>query len=184
MTNAELALLTILAESPHHGYDIERVIDERGMREWTEIGFSSIYYLLKKSEQMGYVEGKLEETTHGPARRVYHLTAAGRQALHEAVLKALSVPYRRYPPLELALANLPSMTTAEVVTALGQYLDALASRIKHVWASLERQRPLPYFAEAMFTYAIAMGQAEHQWVEQFIQQVQEQHDRVRHRRIE
>ncbi|MGD8625667.1 MAG: helix-turn-helix transcriptional regulator, partial [Anaerolineae bacterium] len=48
MTNAELAILTLVAEAPHHGYEIEQIIQERGMREWTEVGFSSIYYLLKK----------------------------------------------------------------------------------------------------------------------------------------
>ncbi len=52
MTPAELAILSLLAEQPRHGYGIEQVIDERGMREWTAIGFSSIYYLLNKLEQI------------------------------------------------------------------------------------------------------------------------------------
>jgi DNA-binding PadR family transcriptional regulator len=43
MTNAELAILSLVAEQPRHGYEIEQVIEEREMREWTEIGFSSIY---------------------------------------------------------------------------------------------------------------------------------------------
>ena len=53
MTNAELAILSLVAEEPRHGYDIEQVIEARGMRDWTEIGFSSIYYLLKKLEKSG-----------------------------------------------------------------------------------------------------------------------------------
>ncbi|MFL7891509.1 MAG: PadR family transcriptional regulator, partial [Anaerolineales bacterium] len=48
MTNAELAILSLIAEQPRHGYDIEQAIVARGMRDWTEIGFSSIYYLLNK----------------------------------------------------------------------------------------------------------------------------------------
>ena len=39
MKNAELAILSLIAEQPRHGYDIERVIEAWGMREWTEIGF-------------------------------------------------------------------------------------------------------------------------------------------------
>jgi DNA-binding PadR family transcriptional regulator len=31
MTNAELAILSLIAEKPHHGYEIEQVIDARGM---------------------------------------------------------------------------------------------------------------------------------------------------------
>jgi DNA-binding PadR family transcriptional regulator len=55
MTNAETAILTLLAEQPRYGYEIEQIIAERGMREWTEIGFSSIYNLLKKLEREGLV---------------------------------------------------------------------------------------------------------------------------------
>jgi DNA-binding PadR family transcriptional regulator len=179
VTNAELALLTILAERPRHGYDIERVIEERGMREWTTIGFSSIYYLLKKLGQMGLIKGKLEETSQGPARKVYHLTAAGADALREGVLEALSVPTPRHSPLEIGLANLPGIPAAEVLAALKAYRDALVARIRHVEVTWARQRPLPYFVDAMFTYGITMGEAERKWVDDLIEQVEEQHERVR-----
>jgi DNA-binding PadR family transcriptional regulator len=59
MTNAKLAILSLIAEEPRRGYDIEQIIEARGMREWTEIGFSSIYSLLKKLETAGLVEGRL-----------------------------------------------------------------------------------------------------------------------------
>ena len=51
LTLSEQLLLGILAEKDYHGYDIEKVIKERGMRQWTGIGFSSIYYLLNRLEQ-------------------------------------------------------------------------------------------------------------------------------------
>ena len=81
MTNAELAILTLVAEKPRHGYEIECVIEERGMRDWTEIGFSSIYYLLKKLEKEGLLEGRMETTGRGPARKVYRATPAGMKVL-------------------------------------------------------------------------------------------------------
>jgi len=79
MTNAELAILSLIAEQPRHGYEIEQVIEERRMREWTEIGFTSIYYLLPAQEAGtgGLIEGQLEEAERGPAREAYHLTPAG-----------------------------------------------------------------------------------------------------------
>ena len=33
MTNAELAILNLIAEKPRHGYQIEQVIQDRGMRD-------------------------------------------------------------------------------------------------------------------------------------------------------
>ncbi len=174
MTNAELAILSLIAEQPRHGYEIERVIEERGMREWTEVGFSSIYYLLKKLEREGLVKGQLEEAERGPARKVYHLTPAGREALRAGVLDALSVPRRCYQPLQLGLANLPGITSAEALAALRQYRDGLAARLEHVRARRESQRPLPYFVDAMFDYSVTMVEAELEWIMQFISQLEDQ----------
>jgi DNA-binding PadR family transcriptional regulator len=89
MTNAELAILSLIVEKPRHGYELEVVIEQRGMREWTEVGFSSIYYLLKKLEKEGLVVGRLEQLPgRGPARKVYQATPAGRAAWQEAAVDA------------------------------------------------------------------------------------------------
>ena len=100
MTNAELAVLGLIAERPRHGYEIEGVIQERGMREWTEVGFSSIYYLLKKLEREGLIRGRAgRKTGRGPARKVYEMTAEGREAWRGAAQKALSRPKPWRTPL-------------------------------------------------------------------------------------
>jgi len=174
MTNAELAILSLIAEQPRHGYEIEQVIEERGMREWTEVGFSSIYYLLKKLERGGVIEGQLEEAGRGPARKVYHLTPAGRETLRASVLDALSVPRRCYPPLQLGLADLPGVPPAEALAALEQYRDSLAARLEHVQARWESQRPLPYFVDAMFDHSVTMIRAELEWATRFMSQLEDQ----------
>ena len=55
LTNSELAILGLVAEHPRYGYQVEQDIAARGMREWTEIGFSSIYYVLNKLEAAGWL---------------------------------------------------------------------------------------------------------------------------------
>ena len=175
MTNAELAVLSLIAEHPRHGYQIDQVIQERGMRDWTEVGFSSIYYLLKKLESQGLIEGHLQETELGPARKVYAATPVGSEALHAAVLDALSVPRRSYPPFQLGLANLPTIAPAEAVTALHRYRDALVARKDHVQGRWESQRPLPYFVDAMFDHSLTLMGAEIAWVKGFIVKVEEEH---------
>ena len=168
MTNAELAILSLIAEEPRHGYQIDQVIRERGMREWAEVAFSSIYFVLKKLEREGLIEGVLEETERGPARKVYHATEAGRAALHDGVLDALSVPDRRTSSLQLGLANLPIVQPAEARVALGRYRDALVGRLEQVRERRENQRPVPDFVEAMFEHSTTMLRAELTWVEEFI----------------
>ena len=81
VTDAELAVMSLLAEKPMHGYQIEQIIEERGMREWTNIGFSSIYYILEKLRKIGWLKNVLESGEgKGPARQIFSLTNTGRDA--------------------------------------------------------------------------------------------------------
>lgn len=173
-TQSELALLSLLAEQPYHGYELEHVIESRGMREWTEIGFSSIYYLLKKLEGDGWIESRLEEGGRGPARKVYAITPGGREQLRAAILESLSTPQRCSTPLLLGIANLPGVPATEAAAALRQYVAALEAQLAHMRERWEAQKPLPYFVEAMFAYSDTLIQAECDWIERFIKQVEAQ----------
>jgi DNA-binding PadR family transcriptional regulator len=177
MTNAELAILTLIAEKSRHGYEIEQVIEERGMREWTEIGFSSIYYLLKKLEEKGLIEGRMErQAGRGPARKVYQITESGVEARRTGVLEALSIPQRAYPLLQLGLASLPGVSRSEALAALRGYKDNLTDRLEHVRSRRNEISPMPYFVEAMFSHSIAMIEAERRWIEKFVDQLEDRSD--------
>ena len=177
MTNAELAIISLIAEQPRHGYQIEQVIEERGMREWTEIGFSSIYYLLKKLEREGLIEGQLEQAQRGPARKVFRITQAGKEARHAALIETLSVPWRSAPSLMLGIGNMPALAPDEAQAALRQYCATLNDRLAQVRARWEAQRPLPYFVDALFDYTVTAVEAELRWVENFITQMEHMEDR-------
>ncbi len=73
----EAAVLGLLCEKPQYGYTIEKIIEERGMRHWTDIGFSSIYYVLKRLEHRSLVVSACEHQQDKPARKVYTITLRG-----------------------------------------------------------------------------------------------------------
>jgi DNA-binding PadR family transcriptional regulator len=176
MTNAELALITLLGEQPRHGYEIEQVIEARGMREWTEVGFSSIYYLLSKLEEAGLVEARMEPSPgRGPARKVFSLTTEGRRAAQTGVETALSTPGRCYPPIQLGLANLPGLSPQRAVQALKDYHETMATRKKALLQKRDSQRPLPDFVEAMFSYSETLLDAEMNWIETFAAEWERNH---------
>jgi DNA-binding PadR family transcriptional regulator len=173
VTSAELAVLSLVAETPRHGYDIERLIVQRGMREWTDIGFSSIYYLLGKMEKAGLVESEVVEAhagesgQRGPARKVYSLTPAGRVAWREASLRALSVPESR-SPFALGLSNLPSLSSEQASTALREYRTQLLERLAGVEAKRAAQQPLEWFVTELFDFSETMLRAEVEWIDGLI----------------
>ncbi|MEN8171358.1 MAG: PadR family transcriptional regulator [Chloroflexota bacterium] len=174
MTNAKLAILSLIAESPRHGYEIEQIIEERGMREWTEIGFSSIYYILKQLEKSSLIDSQLRPAEgRGPARRVYQITQEGWKTLEETTLEALTTPKQSFPSILLGMANLPILSQKQSLAALRTYQDGLIKRLTHVALQAESQHPLPDHVEMLFDYSLRMLEAEKGWVENVIQHLKE-----------
>jgi DNA-binding PadR family transcriptional regulator len=177
MTNAELAILSLIAEKARHGYEIESLIEERGIREWAEIGFSSIYYILKKLEKKKLIKGKLvRQAGPGRPRVVYQISNAGREALRASTLEVLSIPQRATSPFQLGLANIPAISKNEALAALHRRSEGLSEHREHVQVRRESQQPLPFFVDAMFDLALTKITTELDWLDRFIDQLEQMHD--------
>ena len=165
LTNAELAILGLIVEAPRHGYEIEQVIEERGMREWTEIGFSSIYYLLNRLEDEGLIAPEKTAGGSPKARKVYHPTATGTIALSDGTRRALALPHAVYPSLLVGLANWPVLEADAARTALLERHAVVESTLKRIIGRRAEQQPLPAFVNALFGYSIGQLEAELAWIE-------------------
>jgi DNA-binding PadR family transcriptional regulator len=163
LTPAELTILGLVIERPSHGYDLERVIEQRGIREWTELGFSSIYYILNKLQAKGYVESSAGRSSK--SRRIYTATAAGRRSATDAAIAALSEAAPLRPPILTGLANLPLLTHRQATAAFRRRRRQLNQRIQAVEATRQAQQPLPPFVESIFSYSLSLMQAEMQWLD-------------------
>jgi len=177
MTNNELAILGLVAEQPKHGYQIEQDIESRGMRNWTEIGFSSIYHILNKLQRTGWIAGTLTTAQggpgrSGPARKVFRMTESGKTALKEAVRQRLAQPRPRSADFDLGLGNLPALPQRTAHAAISIYRDGLHARRAQVqakWAGDRRaDAHLPSHAEALFARSLALIDAELLWVEKYL----------------
>ena len=75
----EHAVLGFLYQEPMHGYELHRRISDKAElgRVW-RIRQNKLYALLNRLEQEGYVTTEIERQTNRPARKVFHLTGAGR----------------------------------------------------------------------------------------------------------
>lgn len=167
MTNVELAILGLVVECPRHGYEIEQVIAGRGMRNWTEIGFSSIYHVLNKLERAGLVEAHDERARgRGPARKVYAAADIGRQFLREQLIKALDQPSVSQQEFLLWLSNLPVYTPDEQRMALACYRQQLLNRQQAL--QFQAAGPLPDHVRAMFTYSLTLVTAELSWLDEWM----------------
>jgi len=81
--SAELAVLSVLAEAPLHGYQIAKRIREQTAGV-VSFDVASLYPVLYALESRGLVKGEWEESAaklRGRRRRCYHLTPEGRRRL-------------------------------------------------------------------------------------------------------
>jgi DNA-binding PadR family transcriptional regulator len=162
LTDAELLLLGLVAEMPRHGYQIEQELERRGMREWTQIGFSSVYYVLEKLEKAALVRSK--EPAGPKAKKTVSITAAGRRALKARTLTALRDYRPTYSSVLLGMIHWPILGREEALAALqarGGRVEAELGRLAGIQVD---QQPLPDFVEALFDFSIAQLRAESEWI--------------------
>lgn len=174
MKNADLAILSLIVEKPRYGYEIEQVIEERNMRDWTEIGFSSIYHILNRLEKNNYLAARLEASEgRGPARKVYEVTEDGRSAWHEATLDALSTPVKCDQSFYLGMVGLSAVPREEALRALDTYRQKLIDRRDQVDARRQEvgEGDEFFIVDAMFDYGLHQIDAEIAWIEKFKQRL-------------
>jgi len=169
VTNAELAVLSLLAEKPMYGYQIEQTIVARGMREWTEIGFSSIYYILEKLRSRNCVESHLEPAEgKGPSRQVFSLTSTGRSDFHQAVLTALAAPSHSFSSFQLGLASLLILKKSEVLEALQGYHVMLKEKYIELALKTAEQEFHPWHVSMLFEHDLNQLKSELIWLDNFM----------------
>ncbi|MGC7095130.1 GyrI-like domain-containing protein [Amycolatopsis lurida] len=164
LTDGELTVLGLLVEQPRHGYDLERVIEERGVRAWTALGFSSIYYVLDKLAKRGLIEAT-GAPSKGKARVTFRATAAGRDLCASATREALATLTPARARVLIAMANSPALPERDVAAGLTRRLAALRAQLTEVRAARSAQEPLPFAASAIFDHSEAMLRADVGWTE-------------------
>jgi DNA-binding PadR family transcriptional regulator len=162
LTDSELLVLGLVAEKPRHGYELERIIEQRGMREWTQIGFSSIYFVLGKLESKGLVNADTPANT--TAKKSYRMTRAGRSTLVKQTLAALRTLRPTYSSALLGMIHWPVLTRDQALDALQARADAVKKELARLADIQFEQEPLPDYVDTLFEFSIGQLTAEAQWI--------------------
>src|SRR3954451_25386693 len=78
--SAELMILSLVEDRPRHGYEISKIIETRSGGT-LRFNVASLYPLLYRLEQRGWIQGRWAEKAGQRRRRYYKLTARGRKVL-------------------------------------------------------------------------------------------------------
>jgi PadR family transcriptional regulator len=80
--SADFLILSLLRDEPRHGYELSKLIESRSGGV-VQFQVSSLYPLLYRMEERGWIKGKWIEKAGQRRRRYYHITVAGRAVVKE-----------------------------------------------------------------------------------------------------
>jgi DNA-binding PadR family transcriptional regulator len=183
MTDAELTILSMLVQGPRFGHEIQQVIDERGLREWLAIGFSSVYYILNKFERQKMVDSELRPDGAGSPRKLYSLSEAGRGILQTSIADLLRAPRSLGNGFELGLANLYVLRPAQVYQVLSHHREDLSSQLEAVKVNWDKHLQSDdiehrHDLRALYTHSISRMEADLQWLQDFLEDWKERYPGV------
>lgn len=175
MNPKELAILSLINEKPTHAYTLEEKIESRGMRNWTDIGFSSIYRIITNLEKKNLVKSEIiQEDDDARIKKRYTITKKGQNTLRVEVQNALSAPERPKSVFDLGLANIWLLNEDEAIEALEQYLQSIKERQVVMYKNWNRsggKGNIPFLIEALFERGDVMINAEMKFVEELIKKI-------------
>lgn len=163
LTDSELMLLGLIAEMPRHAYELEQVIEKRAMREWSDIGFSSIYFVLGKLEKMNLISAKKPKTSK--AKKTFKISNLGKNYLKTQTIEFLESYRPTHSSLLVGMLHWPALEKTEALTALETRSHAITDEIKRLKNIQFNQQPLPDFVEAAFEFTHAQLKAEAKWLD-------------------
>jgi DNA-binding PadR family transcriptional regulator len=169
ITNSEVALLLLLCEGPAHPYQIEKLIHDRSMNEWTELSRSTIYKTLVKLEAKGFATSDASLTEKNVGRKTYAITEEGGAVLRTTLLGFLSEPEKAIWRLDLVTSHLGLLDPAEADAAMARYTIELTNSIE-CYGRLEEYlvaSGCPAHALALARRPAALYRAELAWLEEY-----------------
>lgn len=162
LTDSELLVLGLLSEMPRHGYELEQIIEQRGMREWTQIGFSSIYYVLGKLESQSLV--KADTPLSEKAKKRYKLTRSGQKALVDQTQIALRDFRSSNSSLLMGMIHWSVLSRDQALNGLEARQEAVMRELERLQSIQLDQQPLPDFVDAMFEFNSMQLKTESEWI--------------------
>lgn len=168
LSNTELIVLKLVNEKPAYAYEIEKQIEARKMRHWVKIGIASIYQVLERLYQKGYVGFDIEREGKAPERKRYYINEAGRSELKAAVKNLLIQMEWYYLDLNVAIEG-------SDILEFGELKECLTERLAKVRFSLQKankeyltQKSQKFTANSIIRSIILFREAEVKLLEEML----------------
>ena len=174
LTISDLVILSLLAERPMHGYEVNATLEDRKIRDWAPVSRPQIYYSLDKLTKLKLIRVTADDSSAaGPERRIMETTSLGREQLAEALEASHWVHQRVHQPFLIWLAlswQARPRTFRKQLTSRKKLLEEQLKEERAILADVIDEVGHPYH-EAVWMLQLLIEQkgAELRWVERILQ---------------
>ncbi|MBY8980743.1 MAG: PadR family transcriptional regulator [Candidatus Lokiarchaeota archaeon] len=179
LKHKEFVILGLLAENPRgdHAYNINKKINERGMRDWTNIGadisLSTIYRILDRSENKGFVKNYIEEVDNRE-RKVYTITDYGTKILKEKVYNVIKgFIGKNDEDFYVAFSMLPLFSPEELIKAFSYSIETMKKNKVELENMLKVNPDFPINVSGLFIHPIKILETDISFMEWIIDKIKE-----------
>lgn len=136
-SHSEVVLLSLLVPRPSHGYELVSRVRSMKLEKWARVRESTLYSGLRRLEAQGYITGTTRPGERGKSKRIYGITAEGKNRLDALLAAGLSSPARVYSDLIVAATFAAGREQGE---ALAQAEARLRTERQRLVAELENSK--------------------------------------------
>jgi len=173
LTTPDLVILSLLAERPMHGYEVNSTLEDRKIRDWAPVSRPQIYYSLNKLTKLRLIRTSADDSpAAGPERRVFETSVLGRARLADALESKRWTQNRVYQPFLIWLAlswQARPRTFQKQLNTRKQFLQAKLSEERATLDDVMTEVGHPYH-EAVWMLKLVINQLEIelQWIERIL----------------
>ncbi len=181
----EFLILGMVAHPPFDntgvsGTELNKLIEERNIQQWSKLSFSSVYYTLNQLEKKKLLRVKDSDPDSnlqgevGAPQKSFLVTSVGQKVLKNTVIHYFRNLDMNYEEMNLALASAFVFTEKEFLETIRNYKRRIDERIEIVRGrfiedSKQNQKEiLPIHVWALFSYAFHSLNANNDFLNKLI----------------
>jgi PadR family transcriptional regulator AphA len=159
--SAQWVLLGLLTGKPMHGYELHQFFAAPSPlgRVW-HLGISQMYKLLKELENQRYVEVSIEPQESRPDKKVYHVTASGR----EAFLEWLQTPISGIRLIRIEFLGKLFLARTLDPEMVERVLDVQLEACRALLVELREEMPHEGFEDLVLSFRKGQIEAAMEWL--------------------
>ena len=170
----KFALLGLLSESPKYGYEIKQKFEGALGNVWS-VSYGQLYPTLRRLSELEWVTKKTAPGKKAAEKNIYSITPTGIKKLNDWLLQPLRTSYRVKDEFTLKFLFFNKLPPEKVLNYLKKQQKKAVMQKEDFQRTLVALRDeIDFFLQALIRKGVIHLEAETQWLEEVINDMESQ----------